>query len=82
MTLSLLVCHYASYCTLYPPTPRNTPNIHLIFYLLAVGIELKGGESYDVECSSFFNPLNKPLTNVVYFVEGAKLTPPLRKEGK
>jgi hypothetical protein len=52
-----------------------------LLFNTAVGSQLKAGVGYDVT-TSFINPLNKPLTNVIYFVEGAKLTPPLRKEGK
>ena len=55
------------------------PTVNIL--VTAVGTELKAGGSYDVT-TSFINPLNKPLTNVVYFVEGAKLTQPLKKEGK
>ena len=56
-------------------------HICLVLVVIAVGSQLKAGESYDMS-TSFTNPLKKPLTNVVYFVEGAKLTVPLKEEGK
>ena len=45
------------------------------------GAQLKPGQRYDVK-ASFTNPLKKPLTSVVYYVEGSKLTAPLTKQGK
>ncbi|CAI8010090.1 Hemocyte protein-glutamine gamma-glutamyltransferase [Geodia barretti] len=44
-------------------------------------VELSAGKSYPVK-AYFTNPLQKPLTNVVFLIEGARLTKPLKIPGK
>ena len=57
-------------------------HICLVLVTVAVGSQLKAGESYDMSVSFTNGPLRKPLTNVIYFVAGAKLIVPLKEERK
>lgn len=43
--------------------------------------ELKAGGTYSVK-AFFTNPLKKPLTNVVFHIEGTRLTKPLKLPGQ
>ncbi len=46
-----------------------------------VPIEVTGGQEYTVT-ASFTNPLVKPMTNVVFYIEGARVVKAQKIEGK
>ena len=44
-------------------------------------MELSGNQTYEVDVS-FTNPLQKPLTDMVLYIEGAKLKAPKKIKGQ
>ena len=58
----------------FPPFPSPSP-------VSEEAIELVGGKTYSVT-ASFTNPLKKPLSNVIFHIEGARLSKAQKIKGK